>query len=132
MASPIPMEIRACILEAHSNGATQLEIADQFEIAQSTVSKLIKKFSEDQHLLPRKAKGAEPLLTRDEYSVVKDIVDNQPDITLVGIKEQIQSKLGKSPGITTVWRIVKALNLKRKRKSRFASERDRNDVKKKR
>ena len=60
MASPIPMEIRACMLEAHNDGATQVEIAEQFNISQSTVSKLFKKFSEDQHLLPRKAKGYTP------------------------------------------------------------------------
>ena len=99
MASPIPMEIRACMLEAHNDGATQVEIAEQFNISQSTVSKLFKKFSEDQHLLPRKAKGATPLLTKEEYSVVRGIVEEQPDITIAGIREQIQLKLGKSPAV---------------------------------
>jgi len=132
MVSPTPMVVRACIIEAHNDGYTQIEISERYDISQSTVSKLIKKFTRDQHLLPGKAKGNAPLIKKDEYDTVRDIVREKPDITLAGVQEQILIRLNKSVSITTAWKILDRLNLRRKKKSRYAEERDREDVKKKR
>ena len=132
MVSPTPMVVRACIIEAHNDGYTQIEISERYDISQSTVSKLIKKFTRDRHLLPGKAKGNAPLIKKDEYDTVRDIVREKPDITLAGVQEQILIRLNKSVSITTAWKILDRLNLRRKKKSRYAEERDREDVKKKR
>jgi len=132
MVSPTPMVVRACIIEAHNDGYTQIEISERYDISQSTVSKLIKKFTRDQHLLPGKAKGNAPLIKKDEYDTVRDIVREKPDITLAGVQEQILIRLNKSVSITTAWKLLDRLNLRRKKKSRYAEERDREDVKKKR
>lgn len=131
MASPTPIEVRACILEAHNDGDPQSEIAERYGVSQSTISKLIKKFNRDQHLLPGKAKGNTALINEDEFETVKDIVRKKPDITLSGVQEQILIRLNKSISITTTWKVLNHLNLRRKKKSRFAEERDREDVKKK-
>jgi len=131
MVSPTPIEVRACIIEAHNDGYTQIEISERYDISQSTVSKLIKKFTRDRHLLPGKAKGNAPLIKKDEYDTVRDIVREKPDITLAGVQEQILIRLNKSVSITTAWKILDRLNLRRKKKSRYAEERDREDVKKK-
>ena len=45
MAAPIPIEFRACMLEAHFEGATQVEISERFNVSQSAVSKLLAKYS---------------------------------------------------------------------------------------
>lgn len=132
MASPTPIEVRACIIEAHNDGYTQNEISERFGVSQSTISKLIKKFTRDQHLLPGKAKGNTPLINKDEYETVRNIVREKPDITLAGVQEQISLRLKKSVSITTAWKVLDQLNLRRKKKSRYAEERDREDVKKKR
>ena len=101
MASPTLMEVRACIIEAHHDGCTQIEIPQRYGVSQSTVSKLIKKFTKDQHLLPGKAKGNAPLIKKDGYKIVNDIVSEKPEITLAGIQEQIFIRLNKSVSITT-------------------------------
>lgn len=131
MAAPIPIEIRACMLEAHFEGATQVEISERFNVSQSAVSKLLAKYERDQHLVPGKAKGAERIIHTSEHSIIRDIVREKPDITLAGIREEILHRLNKSVCITSVWNIVERLNLRRKRKSRYAEERDRPDIKKK-
>ena len=131
MAAPTPMEIRACILEAHNDGCTQNDISDRYGVSQSTVSKLIGKYKRNQHILPGKAKGRAPLLSDDDCKTIRNIVKKKPDITLAGIQEQILIQLKKSVAITTVWEALNKLNLRRKRKSRYAEERNRDDVKKK-
>ena len=113
MVSPTPIEVRACIIEAHNDGYTQIEISERYDISQSTVSKLIKKFTRDRHLLPGKAKGNAPLIKKDEYDTVRDIVREKPDITLAGVQEQILIRLNKSVSITTAWKLLDRLNLRR-------------------
>ena len=85
MAAPTPMEIRACILEAHNDGCTQNDISDRYGVSQSTVSKLIGKYKRNQHILPGKAKGRAPLLSDDDCKTIRNIVKKKPDISLAGI-----------------------------------------------
>ena len=131
MVAIIPVEIRMCIITAYEDGQTQEEIADRFEVSQSSVSRLIKKFSSDGHMMPAKREGAAPILTDEDYLVIREIVKNESDLTLLAISQRIEDQLGKCVSLTTVHRVLKKLNLRRKKKTRQASERDRPDIKKK-
>lgn len=131
MVAPVPMEIRACIITAHEDGETQEQIADRFNIRQPTVSRLIKKYYTEGHLVPGKQKGKSPILTQEDHPVIRSIVKKAPDLTLNEIANKIEELTGKKASIPTVCKVLKALNLRRKKKSRQASERERPDVKKK-
>ena len=82
-------------------------------------------------MMEGEAKGNSAMINEDEFETIKDIVRKKPDITLSGVQEQILIRLNKSISITTTWKVLNHLNLRRKKKSRFAEERDREDVKKK-
>ena len=52
MVAPIPIVIRSGIITAHEDGQTQEEIAERFNISQPTVSRVIKKYLTEGHLVP--------------------------------------------------------------------------------
>lgn len=131
MVAIVPVEIRMCVIAAHEDGQTQGEIAERFDISQSSVSRLIRAFAEKGHIAPVKREGKTPVLTEDDLLVVKDIVKKESDLTLLEISKRIEDRLGKSVSQPTVFRVLKKLNLRRKKKTRQAAERDRPDVKKK-
>lgn len=132
MVAPVAMELRACIVTAHEDGETQDEIAERFNITQATVSRILKKFYTEGHLVPGKAKGRTPILTEGDAPVIRAIVSDQPDITLVDLGKRINRELGKVVSNPTLCKYLKRISLVRKKKSRQAAERERPDVKKKR
>jgi len=131
MVAIVPVEIRMCIITAYEDGQTQREIADRFDVSQSSVSRLINKFVSEGHIIPVKREGAAPILTDDDHLVIREIINNESDLTLLEISKRIEDRLGKSVSLTTVHRVLKKLNIRRKKKTRQASERDRPDIKKK-
>lgn len=132
MVAKIPIEIRMCVITAYEDGQAQSEIADRFEVSQSSVSRLIRKFVAEGHVIPVKREGSTPILTDEDHSVIREIVKNENDLTLLEISKRIKDRLGKCVSQPTVHRVLKKLNLRRKKKTRQASERDRPDIKKKR
>lgn len=131
MVAKIPIEIRMCVITAYEDGQAQSEIADRFEVSQSSVSRLIRKFVAEGHVIPVKREGSTPILTDEDHSVIREIVKNENDLTLLEISKRIKDRLGKCVSQPTVHRVLKKLNLRRKKKTRQASERDRPDIKKK-
>lgn len=132
MVTPISLDLRERIIVAYEEGDTQDEIADRFLVSQATVSRIIRLFESQGHVVPQKPGGKKPIINEEDYPFIKAIVNERPDMSLTEIAEKVSVGLGK-PLLSqpTICRVLKKLNLKRKKKSRQASERDREDVKKK-
>ena len=131
MPAPLPIEVRGSILLSYENGSTQEEIADEHNIHQSTVSKILNQYKTQGHVLPGKANGREPTFKESDYSFVRKLVLDNPDKTLNTYSELIFNQLGIKAGSSVLDRLFGKLGLKRKKKTRIASEQDRADVKKK-
>ena len=69
MVAPVAMELRACIVTAHEDGDTQDEIAERFNITQATVSRLLKKFYTEGHLVEHPLNKS--MIMRSKYDLFK-------------------------------------------------------------
>lgn len=132
LPTPTPIEIRAAIIANYENEFTQEEIADEHGIHQSTVSKILKQYKNEGHVIPGKAHGRKPKFKESDHLMVKQLILDNPDKTLAAYSELISNRLGIQAGRSVLARLLDKLKLKRKKKTRIASERDRPDVKKKR
>ena len=66
-------------------------------------------------------RGRKPALTTEEKANIRDCIDAEPDITI----EEIREKLNLSASYSTVERAINAMGYTLKKKSLYASERDR-------
>ena len=133
MAAPHSVKIRSCIILGYENGDTQTEIAENLNVAQSTVSRIIAQFNNEGNVVPKKPGGGnDPKVMQSDYYIFEEILDEDPSLTLVEIAVKAKEKLGlDSLSKSTVDRILKKLGITRKKKSKIASEQEREDVKKK-
>lgn len=132
MPAPLSLDIRQTIKELLSCGLTHDTIADDLSISRPAVTSLKKHIETHGHIYPIKPPGNTPTLTEDDYPAIRKIVKEQPDLTLEEYADKIAEKTGKPILSTpTICRVLKKLNLRRKKKSKYAEEQDREDIKKK-
>lgn len=133
MAAPHSEKIRACIIMGHEKGDTQTEIAENLNIAQSTVSRIIAQFNTEGNVVPKKPGGGnDPLIKESDYYVIEEILEKDPCLTLFEIAEKAKERLKiDSISKSTIDRILNKLGITRKKKSKVSTEQDRDDVKKK-
>lgn len=132
MPAPISLDLRAIIQENLESGMTHQAIADDLSIPRASVTTLKRHIEEHGHIYPIRPPGNTPTLSEDDHPIIKRIVEDEPDLTLEEYAELISKETKKSLlSISTICRTLKQLNLRRKKKSKYAEEQDREDVKKK-
>jgi transposase len=132
MPAPLSLEIRSTIQELLECGITHEAIADDLSISRPAVSSLSRHIKKHGHIFPVKPPGNTPTLNDKDYPIIKRIVEEKPDLTLKDYAQEISEQTGKSLLSTpTICRVLKKLNLRLKKKSKYAEERDRSDIKKK-
>ena len=128
----ISLQIKELIIQKTEDGLTQLEIADDLNVSQSTVSETLTKFRDRGHLLPLTGSGRKATYSDDELLELKLIVNQKPDLTLVEYAECLAKRFDKSVLSTSqMHRIMVKLGLTRKKKSKFAEEQLKPENKKK-
>lgn len=85
--------------------------AQKFSCSKSTISNWVN-FVEGRGLLPLKRKRG---LYTTEKHIIMNYVSHAHFITLSDMKNEIIDKMGKSPSITTIHKLLKQLNITRKR-----------------
>jgi transposase len=112
------LDFRRKIIEAYTEeNLSYRQLAARFRVALSFVVKLIKQWRETGDLNPRPHGGGTPLkLSPEEILVLADIVQAQNDATLMEIKEELKQRTGTSVSCSTISRVLKRLNLTRRRK----------------
>ena len=132
MPAPTSLELRATIQELLECGMTHESIADDLSIPRSTVTGLKLYIERNGHIYPVRPPGNSSTLNDDDYPIIKKIVFENPDLSLSEYATKIAEETGKKELSTpTICRLLKKLDLRRKKKSKYAEERDRKDVKKK-
>lgn len=85
--------------------------AKKFLCSKSTISNWIN-FVENRGLMPRRRKKTQFTVEKD---IIMQYVSHKHFVTLGDIKNEIHSKMGKSPSITTIHKLLKKMGITRKR-----------------
>ncbi len=128
------MDLRERAVAAYNSGlGTRKAIAKMFIIGVTTLGcwlRLQKKTGSVQRM-PQKG-GPKPLIDDDGLKVLKELLDNDIDATQQEMAYKYEEKTGVKVSSYTIGRGFKRIIYTRKKKSLRATERDRDDVRKKR
>jgi len=133
MAKAYSLDLRTKIIEFYYNNAfTQLEVADQFGINISTLKRILKQQREEGTVSIKPYSNGRPTIIADKHSqLIKTFVLQNTDSTLEEIRQYYIKKSKQEISVSTICRLLQKLDLRRKKKSHYAQEQDRDDVKKK-
>lgn len=132
MTTAVPIEIRKLIVQACEEGLdTQKHIAEIFQVTPRTVLNFLKLSREGQNLNEKPRSGRPSAINEDNMAIIKKIILSDPDKTLKEYCALIEDELGIKIGKSVMSRVCQKLDLRRKKKSFYAAEQNRQDVKKK-
>jgi transposase len=126
-----PVEMREKAVKAYLEGkGTQEEIADIFGISVSTLRRYLILFDSDGNVAPKPHPGRSPTLDEEDLAWIKRQIEAKPDLELKQLCALLSRQSGKVVSIPTMCRALQQLDLRRKKKSFYAAEQDRDEVKK--
>lgn len=119
---PYSIDIRQRIVAAVEAGEhTLATLAELFCVHLSTIVRLLQRFRKTGSVLPKPhAGGPHPKLDAQAIARLVELVRQQPDATLA----ELRDRLGVDCSIVTIFRTLKRNGITRKKKTRFAEERD--------
>ena len=114
---PYPLELRQRIVEAVDKQIGTIdEIASIFNVHSSYIYKLLRQRRETGDLAPLPhGGGASAKLGIEERLVLAELMAQYPDATLEELRELIRKKRRVSVSLSTVWRWLDELALRRKK-----------------
>lgn len=115
------LDLRQRVVSAYENGVeTILEVAERFEVSDSFIKKLLRRKRATGEIAPIGHRGGQPKrLSQKHRKWLLKTVLAEPDITLGELSERLSSEQNISASVSTLWRELKGLNLRRK-KSRWS------------
>lgn len=127
------IDFRKKILEAYRNKeGSILEIAKRFKVSESTVKRIAQRYRETGNVvLYLHHAGRHELIDEAGRRTLEKILAEGSDLTLSEIQEKYYQLHGVKPVIGVFHRVLKGMKLTYKKKSHFAQQQLREDVKKK-
>jgi transposase len=134
MAAPYSLDLRKEVVACYeSGGISQSKLASLFGIGENTVKRYLKLAREKGDLSPLlEGKGRPAIIDANGFETIKQLVKENPSITLKELSTQYYKKHKRHAGRSVLSRACQKLKLFRKKLSIYAAERDRDEVKKKR
>jgi len=134
MAAPYSLDLRKKVVACYeSGGISQSKLASLFGIGENTVKRYLKLAREKGDLSPLlEGKGRPAIIDANGFETIKQLVKENPSITLKELSTQYYKKHKRHAGRSVLSRACQKLKLFRKKLSIYAAERDRDEVKKKR
>ena len=115
-------ETRELLVKGYEKSGDGEAIAQAYSVSERTVYRLVQQKRETGSVALRTSqRGRKPALTEEEKKNIQQCVDERPDITV----NEIREKLHLAASYSTVERAVQAMGYTLKKKSLYASERDR-------
>lgn len=133
MPEPYSLDLRRKAILAYEEGeGTQQEVAQLFGIGLRTLKEWIflKKETGDVQSKEHIHRGQLPIIDDKGLLFIKRLIENKPDILISDIQELYAKKFNVEVAQSMVSRAMKKLKFRRKKKSEYALEQDRDDVKK--
>ena len=133
MTRAISRYFRERIVSGHKQRLTCPELANRLSLGEATISRVLRSFREIGDLEPRPHAGGYPFrIAHQELVIVKKLVDQYPDATLVELTVLISEEIGQSVSRSTVGRTMVRPRLLPEEKGLITSERSRSSVQAKR
>lgn len=115
MGATLSLDLRGRIVRAIERGASRHAVAQRFEVAVSTVVKLMQRYRATGSVAPRKIGGyRKPALLGHEQRVAA-LLGERPDITYKELTLALRA-FGIEVGRSAVWRFVQTLGWTRKKR----------------
>ena len=111
------LDLRQKIVETYkAGGISQRELAQRFRVALSFVEKILKQERETGDLAPKvRTQQTSSKLTPEQLTILAQLVADHNDATLEELRTLLKAQTGVSIGRSTVDRLLKKLNLTRKK-----------------
>ena len=134
MMSYYDINFRQRVLEYYlDENLTQQEVCDIFDISISSFKRWLSRYKNGQTLYPlSEGKGRPFKVDEKGESFIKDLVAKNPSITLAEISEAYYKRRKVVAGRSVISRVLQKLNLRHKKLSVHAIEKENTAVKKKR
>ena len=115
-------EARELLVKGYEKSGDAAAIARAYSVSERTVYRLAQQKRETGSVALRTSqRGGKPILTEEDRENIRHCVDERPDITINEIREKLQL----AASYSTVERAVQAMGYTLKKKSLYASERER-------
>jgi transposase len=133
MGAPYSLDLRKKVVAKYKTGdISQNQLAIFFGLGVSTVKRYLRLEREKGDLSPSfEGKGRPSSIDEAGLQTVKKLIEENPTITLSELSQKYEMLYNKKVGSSVLSRACHRLKLFRKKLSIYASERDRDDVKKK-
>lgn len=110
------LDLRQKIIETYENESiSQRKLAKRFRVAPSFVTRLLKQYRQTGELSPKPRPGRPRKLSSQQIELIQSLVEAQPDITLGELCEALKAQVGVRVSTPTMCRVMKHLNLTRKK-----------------
>jgi transposase len=111
------LDFRKKIIETYKEEKlSQRQLAKRFRVALSFIQKLLKQWRETGEVNPKPHGGGQKLkLSSDQIILLGDLVKEKNDATLDELRKQIEEKTQTVVSNSTISRVLKRLNLTRKK-----------------
>jgi transposase len=132
MTAAYSIDLRKKVVEAYKAGNTSVsKVANNFKISITSVKRYLKLDREKGDLSPIKGNQGRPgKIDEIGYKAIQRIIKERPTVTLMELSEIYYKKRKVKVCKSILSRACMKLNLRRKKLSRYAAERERDDVKK--
>lgn len=133
MPGPYSLDLRKKAVSAYEKGkGSQNEIAKQFGIGYRTLKEwlFLKKTTGEVNPKKHIHRGRLPIIDSKGLSFIKRLVKKKPDILISELRKLYANKFKVEVAVGTMSNALARLNLRRKKKSEYASEQEREDIKK--
>jgi transposase len=112
MGTALSLEFRKRIVGAVERGESCRAVAGRFEVAESTVIKLMARFRATGSLAPKKIGGYRKPVLLGREDRIAGLLTARPDMTYA----ELGRALGNPTSVPTLWRFVRALGWTRKKR----------------
>lgn len=128
------IDFRKKILETHLNKEGSFQsIAIRFKVSLNTVKRIVYRYRETKQVITYLHRaGRRSLIDESGKETLKKLIKEKPDLTLRELQKQYTAIHGIEPVLAVFHRVLKLLKLPYKKKSLFAQQQLREDIKKKR
>ena len=125
----LSMDIREKVVKAIAGGMSRRQAAARFDIGPATAVRWAKRVETTGDVAPMKMGGdrrSQRIEAHADFILAQ--LKQQPDLTILELREKIRERHGVGFGHATVWRFLARHNITRKKKTGHASEQEREDV----
>ena len=132
MAAPYSTDLRLSAVKAYENSnSTQTEIVSFYNLGIATFRRYWKQYKETGDVAPAEYKlGRKPAINEGQLWRIKELVLQQPDASLKELCSRYNKTRNKKIGITIMFRAICNLGFRRKKKSLYAAQQDKPEIKK--